>query len=402
MHRRQCRSTRLWRATCSTQHVARHDGPERHGRPCMSHSTVDRSDMDDWACRTPLSTAATWTTGHVALHCRPKRHGRLGMSPGTAWWSDILDRMVVTTHFRSARWTGSMGSGCRGPVGRAPGRRRSRASVAHARPRARLAHGKSICPAGGRRATVRVPRDGERAERRAVLPPTTPPSGGVHRGRGRGTVLAEKLARSTDARPAAERLLRAPVPADASRIPVSHRPSTTCPAHPAGTSTAPACMAMPADSGLYGQCATDSDCTSGINGRCICQYPPDDAGAPYLRCAYDRCGSDNDCSGQVCGCGVDIGSPSATHALFGQYACIPGQCHADSDCGDGGYCSPSLSPCGFVADFACHTAQDECVNDTDCTAEVSLDGGVAACVYKDGRGYWTCSQVNACPDGGAH
>jgi hypothetical protein len=192
------------------------------------------------------------------------------------------------------------------------------------------------------------------------------------------------------------------LPADASRIPVSHRASTTCPAHPASTSTAPACTAVPADSGLHGQCATDNDCVSGINGRCICQYPPDDAGAPYPRCAYDQCGSDNDCSGQVCGCGVveDTGDASATQALFVQYACVPGQCHADSDCGDGGYCSPSLSLCGFVAEFACHTAQDECVNNSDCAAE-PLDGGVAACVYKDGLGYWTCSQIYACPDGGA-
>jgi hypothetical protein len=85
----------------------------------------------------------------------------------------------------------------------------------------------------------------------------------------------------------------------------------------------------------------------------------------------------------VCECG---GS-----AAEGRYAnvCLAGNCTVDSDCGSGGYCSPSYgTSCGAyggVAGYFCHTAEDQCTNDNQC-----VEGGTGYCGYQPTTNQWTC------------
>jgi hypothetical protein len=74
-----------------------------------------------------------------------------------------------------------------------------------------------------------------------------------------------------------------------------------------------------------------------------------------------------------------------------------GDCSLDSDCGPGGYCSPSVqanSQCSSgpaPAGFFCHTAKDECVNDTDCRSSAGN-----FCVFAPERGLWACAAISIC------
>jgi hypothetical protein len=114
-------------------------------------------------------------------------------------------------------------------------------------------------------------------------------------------------------------------------------------------------------------------------------------------CSYDACSSDSDCSG-VCVCretalpGV-VPDPSRPTLCTGA-----GNCRVDSDCGSGGYCSPSAAfQCGdqqwqYDA-FYCHTPMDECINDADCSLQ-----GNAFCAYNPAVGHWACS-TGMCIDG---
>jgi hypothetical protein len=71
---------------------------------------------------------------------------------------------------------------------------------------------------------------------------------------------------------------------------------------------------------------------------------------------------------------------------FDLNACSTGNCQADSDCGDDGFCSPTLGSCGNymgVVGYYCHTCEDECVNDWDC-------GRGAGCVYSQEVEHWVC------------
>jgi hypothetical protein len=83
----------------------------------------------------------------------------------------------------------------------------------------------------------------------------------------------------------------------------------------------------------------------------------------------------------------------------------------DSDCGPGGYCSPSMETCystnpeaevegrnrGNPNPYYCHTASDLCINDSDCA---SLDAGTATtsplahtpCAYYVQDERWECTQ----------
>ena len=84
----------------------------------------------------------------------------------------------------------------------------------------------------------------------------------------------------------------------------------------------------------------------------------------------------------------------------------------DSDCGPGGYCSPSMETCyssnheaivegrnyGGPNPYYCHTASDLCINDSDCA---SLDAGTATtypptytpCAYNVQNERWECTQL---------
>jgi hypothetical protein len=109
------------------------------------------------------------------------------------------------------------------------------------------------------------------------------------------------------------------------RVPQTHRPAeTSC---PSGS----------------GACTVDSDCSAAADGVCAC-------------------------SGQV----------------PGGNTCVYGNCRVDSDCGDGGFCSPSVSTgCNYPAcgGYFCHTCADQCVDDSDCPESY-------ACGY--GAGAWVC------------
>ena len=122
-------------------------------------------------------------------------------------------------------------------------------------------------------------------------------------------------------------------------------------------------------------CTKSSECTSGANGRCT-------SGRIGQYCSYDECFVDADCAaGAVCLCSAPDGT--------GNRCTQPG-CQVDADC-PGSWCSPTFGTCGSyggVTNYSCHTAADECVNDSDCTSN-SLGGGY--CMYDPQVTHWVCS-----------
>jgi hypothetical protein len=161
-------------------------------------------------------------------------------------------------------------------------------------------------------------------------------------------------------------------------VPDNHRPSNAqClgPAAPGNISCSNNCPTGPNFA-----CTNDSACT-GLNARCI-----NGGGPAGSYCTHDACTADADCpSNQTCAC---HGSPFTYRA--GNH-CVPGNCRVDADCGLGLYCSPSpASTCSPNGDlclgYYCHTANDLCLNDSDCAAQP-----LTACVYSTSAGFWQCS-----------
>jgi hypothetical protein len=158
-------------------------------------------------------------------------------------------------------------------------------------------------------------------------------------------------------------------------VPLNHRPNDDQCLQPAAPGNC--------QGGQGGQqCNSDTQCTSGADGRCV----ESGGGVLFCSCTYDTCADDAACpTGQTCAC---HGSPY----VGGQgNTCVPGNCRVDSDCGAGGYCSPAFSNmgCGGLAGYYCHTPQDQCVNDTDC-------GGGYACGYSTSAAHWVCQQELLC------
>ena len=158
-------------------------------------------------------------------------------------------------------------------------------------------------------------------------------------------------------------------------VPTLHFPSgATCRASRgpgnASTYTCP-------DAGLPGCCTADSDCTDGTNGRCTITGN----GGPH--CTYDECTTSTDCAtGKSCACG-DVNQYSFN-------VCVPSNCRTDADCGANGYCSPTLDfTCGtYGGEYTgvyCHTAQDQCTNDSDC------GGTNGRCSYNPETSRWECA-----------
>jgi len=197
------------------------------------------------------------------------------------------------------------------------------------------------------------------------------------------------------------------------RVPLNHRPSSAaCSAQRAAVT--PAACGCP-DGGsnalvrpdgsvcLCGSCGQDSDCSAGANGRCGELGP-----IAYLGCSYDECLTDSDCEGGVpCACRGSAASGAPNVCQTGS------SCAVDSDCGPGGYCSPSLvdnlcscpstalcpdsgtacsangSPvpcaCGdsCAHGYFCHAPCDTCVDDGDC-------GNQGTCNYDSVDHRWEC------------
>ena len=84
----------------------------------------------------------------------------------------------------------------------------------------------------------------------------------------------------------------------------------------------------------------------------------------------------------------------------------------DSDCGPGGYCSPSMETCysgdpnvyaeaKFLPDsipspYYCHTTSDLCINDSDCApvdaGTVTIALTYTPCAYSVQNSRWECTQ----------
>jgi hypothetical protein len=120
------------------------------------------------------------------------------------------------------------------------------------------------------------------------------------------------------------------------------------------------------------ECIRDADCSTGENGRCEFRRG--------LACTYDECFADGDCNrGGPCGCEGGVWSDSN--------ACLLGNCRTDAECGSG-YCSPSFGDCGDysgVIGYYCHTPEDTCVDDTDCS-----ESGAGYCMYRPEVAHWAC------------
>jgi hypothetical protein len=168
-----------------------------------------------------------------------------------------------------------------------------------------------------------------------------------------------------------------PPPDGGSRVPVNHRPNDAeC------VAAAPPGDCNANGGGPPGQmCTMDSQCTMGTEGRCNTDGP-----LPGCLCTYDTCTDDSSCSAnELCVC-------HGSAYTYGEgNTCMPGNCRVDSDCGAGGYCSPTASGgCGQVSGYYCHTPGDQCVNDSDC------GGAGDACTYSTANGIWQCTMEELC------
>jgi hypothetical protein len=98
--------------------------------------------------------------------------------------------------------------------------------------------------------------------------------------------------------------------------------------------------------------------------------------------------ADSDCpDGQACGCASQFGG-NAIHTNL----CISTGCRSNSDCGENGVCSESISTgrCGGIAGYYCHAPEDECNTNADCCTSLPL------CGYQPALGHWACQAVTVC------
>jgi hypothetical protein len=146
----------------------------------------------------------------------------------------------------------------------------------------------------------------------------------------------------------------------------AHRPEAlSCAAHPLATMSA---------------CTSANDCGADAGLACA-------KGA----CALDSCTTDDDCgAGRVCAC---FGAVSADEpSIRGNVCSAPGNCRVDADCPTEQVCSPSYTmTCAspFAVTYACHTPNDDCSNDTDCTSPEHF-APENLCTWQPERGRWGC------------
>jgi hypothetical protein len=158
--------------------------------------------------------------------------------------------------------------------------------------------------------------------------------------------------------------------------PVNHRAmAMDCP------TTRPA--SMPTQ--FPGPCMMDSDCTMGMNGRCV------SASIGSVKCSYDECTKDSDCgSSSVCDCRESTNADANT--------CQHGNCKTDMDCASG-FCSPSAIdltvncrmgvPAGSFG-FFCHAKGDDCNSDSDCASNSAIP---PKCIFDPNAQKWSCQKM---------
>jgi hypothetical protein len=179
------------------------------------------------------------------------------------------------------------------------------------------------------------------------------------------------------------------VPEGDAEVPLEHRPTPACcPAQRGGPGGQP----YPSDyaSDEAGGCTSDSQCTSGVNGRCI----PNDGEVGPGGCSYDECFTDSNCGSKtpcLCRSSATDNSPNVCD--------VGGNCAVDSDCGSGGYCSPSVQvlpnqppdACWGLDLYFCHTVSDLCINDSDCAPPDA--GSPPTCAYHPQDSRWECTDA---------
>ena len=193
------------------------------------------------------------------------------------------------------------------------------------------------------------------------------------------------------------------------KVPLQHRStSASCPSQrgPGPSCVTTSCVSQPYPSGVATTCSSDSQCTDGVNGRC---FPFEGMIGPG-GCSYDECFSDSGCGAKtLCLCRSSSTDNSANVCDVG------GNCAVDSDCGQGGYCSPSMEACPSAAPeievqdnyagpnpYYCHTASDLCINDSDCaprdagTNTTSSCPQYTPCAYNAQNKRWECTQLSCC------
>jgi hypothetical protein len=138
-------------------------------------------------------------------------------------------------------------------------------------------------------------------------------------------------------------------------------------------------------------------------------YCTPDAGGGF--CSFDRCFQDGDCvAGQPCLCRPSnvSGPPSVPNV------CAPiGNCSVDSDCGPGGYCSPSnIGACACVTHVPCDVPDGSVVSDASPPQPPlgvgcwdSVDGGpwtqipcTCSSPYPCGKGFYCHTPCDECMD----
>jgi hypothetical protein len=177
--------------------------------------------------------------------------------------------------------------------------------------------------------------------------------------------------------------------------PALHRPAASACSAPRPPGD-PECVAV-VQPILEAGCASDNQCTGGIDGRCGCD--PIGAVGTVIECSYDLCLSDSDCDGGVCSCRENPIHPSGGGFIWQTSTwCMGGNCRIDSDCGPGGYCSPSFGNGSDCVDwfYFCHTPDDECTDDSDCPHPPGVFPPY--CAYDANVGHWACSST-ICTDG---
>ena len=160
-------------------------------------------------------------------------------------------------------------------------------------------------------------------------------------------------------------------------VPANHRSASTACPEQRGAGNANNYTEVPGD-----ECTQDSDCTAGMNGRCLWFHGS--------HCSYDACFSDSDCpNNEPCQCRQSVADSVANF-------CVGGNCRVDADCGQGAFCSPSRvgDICGYdtsvsASGYFCHTPQDSCVDDSNCDSSF-------ICAYSSQSPHWTCVARSGC------